>query len=82
MTDSNPIQISETVLSQVKMQDCQVDVLAVMRQIRLCRSTLGAILDELECGDVCAGAIVKIAEYTSGVTAEIESLWEAIGKSN
>jgi hypothetical protein len=81
MTDSSPIQHPEAIPTHVKMPDWQVDVLTITRQIRLCRSTLGAILDELECRDLRTDAGVSIAECTSGVTAEIESLWEAIGKS-
>lgn len=80
MTDLIPIQSPETVLSRSMLPDFSVDVSTVMRQIRLCRSTLGAILDELECDDVGAEAIVSIAECTTSVTAEIESLWKATGK--
>jgi hypothetical protein len=63
------------------MSDYQLDLPAVMRQIRLCRSTLGAILDELECGDRGHGAIEKIAIRAMSVTGEIEDLWEAIKQS-
>ena len=80
MIDSTPTQGPETVQSLRQLPDCSVDVPTIMWQIRLCRSTLGAILDELECGEVDAQAAVSIAECTIGVTAEIESLWEAIGK--
>jgi hypothetical protein len=83
MTNFKHVQSSETTQTQGKMQDCQFDSMTIMRQIRLCRSILGAILDELEGGNAGAdaGAIERIAECTTGVTAEIESLWEAIGKS-
>jgi hypothetical protein len=81
MTDSTPIQSPEAVLTRAKLSDFSIDVATVMRQIRLCRSTLGAVLDELECGDVGVEAIVGIAECTTSVAAEIESLWEATGKS-
>jgi hypothetical protein len=81
MTDSTPIQSPETVLTRSKLPDCSVDLPTVIRQIRVCRSTLGAILDELECGDIGAEAAVGIAECAISVTAEIESLWKAAGKS-
>jgi len=81
MKNSNLIQSTDTPKTLIKAQDCLVDASTIMRQIRLCRSTLGAILDELECGDVGADAVERIVECTIGVTADVESLWEAIGKS-
>jgi hypothetical protein len=64
------------------MSDYQLDLPALVRQIRLCRSTLGAILDELECGDRSQGAIEKLAGSTMSVTGEIEGLWERIKQSD
>jgi len=80
MNNSNTNQNLETIPNRVKITDYPVDLPTIIRQIRLCRSTLGAILDELECGEASADTIVKIAECTTGVTAEIESLWEATKK--
>ena len=82
MNNSNPNQNRETVATRAELTDYSVDSPAIMRQIRLCRSTLGAILDELECGEASAGTLEKIAECTTGVTAEIESLWEATKQSD
>ena len=82
MSDFTTNQSLETVASRAKLADSSVDAPTIMRQIRLCRSTLGAILDELECRETSADAIEKIAECTTGVTAEIESLWEATKQSN
>ncbi len=83
MTIFNANQSLETALTRVKMQDYPVDLPTIMRQIRLCRSTLGAILDDLEVGgEESAGTSAKIVECTTGVTAEIESLWEAVKQSN
>jgi hypothetical protein len=81
MNNSSTSQNRETISTRVKMTDYPVDLPTIMRQIRLCRSTLGAILDELECGEATAETIEKIAECTTGVTAEIESLWEATKQS-
>ena len=54
----------------------QVDVPALTKQIRLCRSTLGAVLDELDVGEISAESLEKILECATAVTIEIESLWE------
>jgi hypothetical protein len=80
MPDSNEIQTADSVLTQVKMPDGHVDIGMIARQLRLCRAMLGAILDELECGD--AGNIAGIAECATGVTAEIEGLWDVMRKPN
>ena len=82
MTNFNTNQSPETVSLRVAMPDYPVDFPTIMRRIRLCRSTLGAILDELECGDWSADTIPNIAECTTGVTAEIEGMWEAVKQSN
>jgi hypothetical protein len=77
MNNSNISQSEETVPTRPRTVDYAVDLVAIMRQIRLCRSTLGAILDGFECGNTSAGTIEKIADCTTGLTAEVESLWEA-----
>jgi hypothetical protein len=78
MNNSSTSHSQETVSTRARMMDYPVDLPTIMRQIRLCRSTLGAILDELECAEARGEAIEKIAVCTTGVTAEIESLWEAM----
>jgi|tagenome__1003787_1003787.scaffolds.fasta_scaffold20965867_4 hypothetical protein len=77
MNNPNNSQSRETVTTRAKIMDYPVDLPVIMSQIRLCRSTLGAILDELECVEASGDTIEKIADCTTGVTAEIESLWEA-----
>jgi hypothetical protein len=64
------------------MSDDQLDLPAVMRQVRVCRATLGAILDELECGDRSPGVIEKLSECTTDVAGEIEDFWETIKQSS
>jgi hypothetical protein len=77
MNDPNTSQSPEMISTRLRTTDYAVDLSTTMRQIRLCRSTLGAILDELECGEASGDTIEKIADCTTSVTAEIESLWEA-----
>ena len=82
MSNSNANYSAETASTRAIMSDYRFDLPAIVRQVRLCRSTLGAILDELECGDQRPGASERLAECTTGVTAVIESLWEAIKQSH
>ena len=82
VTNTNANYTVETVSTRAIMPDYRFDLPAIERQIRLCRSTLGAMLDELESGDRSPDAIERIGECTTSVTGEIESLWEAIKQSH
>jgi hypothetical protein len=77
MTTSEPSKNAELASARASMADYRQDLPAIIRQIRVCRSTLGAILDELE-GDDRNLAIEQVAECATNVAAEIESLWDAI----
>jgi hypothetical protein len=77
MNTSEPNKTTDLASARASVVDYRHDLLAIIRQIRVCRSTLGAILDELEIDDRNV-AIDKVAEYATGVAAEIESLWDAI----
>ena len=58
------------------MSEDRLDLPAVVRQIRVSRSTLGAILDELECSDRSPAATERLIESSMNVAGEIEDLWE------
>lgn len=81
MTDYIANYSAEIVSASANMSDSRLDLAAITRQVRLCRSTLGAILDELECGDRGHGTLEKLAECAMSVTGEIEDLWESIKQS-
>ncbi len=81
MTSTDPNRSVESVPTRALISDFQVDLPSIIRQIRLCRSALGAILEELECGNPSPTAVNQIAEGSTGVTAEIEHLWETIKTS-
>ncbi len=70
-SDSN---LSAEILSTRAINQIELPVLA--KQIRLCRSTLGAVLEELEAGEMAPESLEKIAERSMAAMAEIESLWE------
>jgi hypothetical protein len=48
---------------------------AVVRQIRICRSTLGAVLDLLETAELDSDSLEAAAEGAMSVMAETEQLW-------
>ena len=78
MTNSNVNYSAETALPRASMPDYRLDLPAIVRQIRVSRSTLGAILDELECSDRSAAATERVIECSMNVAGEIEDLWETI----
>ena len=82
MTNTDANYTAETTATRAIMPEYRFDLPAIERQIRLCRSTLGAILDELESGDRNPDTLERIGECTTSVTGEIESLWEAIKQSH
>jgi hypothetical protein len=77
MNTSEPSKSADLASARASIADYWQDLPAIIRQIRVCRSRLGAVLDELD-GDDRNLAIEKVAECATGVAAEIESLWEAI----
>jgi hypothetical protein len=60
------------------MTDYRLDLAAIVHQVRLCRSTLGAVLDELECGTHNQDALDRIGEVALSLSAEVENLWTKI----
>lgn len=61
--------------------DHQVSLPAIMRRIRLCRSALGAILDDLEGRELNSDEVQEIVEPALNVIAEIERLLDAVMQS-
>jgi hypothetical protein len=78
VTNSNVNYSAETASTRIMMPDYRLDLPAVVRQIRVCRSTLGAILDELESSDRSPATIERLAECSMNVAGEIEDLWATI----
>jgi hypothetical protein len=72
----------ETTSNRANMTDYRFDLTAIVHQIRLCRSTLGAILDELECGGQNQDTLDGIGEVSLNLSAEIESLWSTVKRSS
>jgi hypothetical protein len=68
----------ETASNRASMTDYRLDLAAIVHQVRLCRSTLGAVLDELECGAHNQDALDRIGEVALSLSAEVENLWTKI----
>jgi hypothetical protein len=50
----------------------------VLRQIRICRATLGAILDVLETPELGPDSVERAANASINVMAETEQLWNSL----
>jgi hypothetical protein len=81
MINSQTNESPGTISARGKIPDYSVDLPSLLRQIRLYRSTLGAVLDELECGIESSRAIEEITQCTIEVACAIESLWDVIKQS-
>lgn len=62
--------------SQLPSATFDFDQTSILKQMRLCRSTLGAILEELESAPRNPRALEALSEAAASVTAEIERLWD------
>jgi hypothetical protein len=71
---------AETTSGRADMTDYCHDLPTIVRQVRVCRSMLGAILDEFECGAPTQDALDGIGEATLNLSAEIENLWAKVKK--
>ncbi len=67
--------------SRALMAEYQLNLPVVLRQLRLCRSTLGSVLELLESNSLSPGMLEKIDECSTDTTADIERLWDLIRPS-
>jgi hypothetical protein len=81
MTNSETNNVALGASDRAAFAVYQSDLPSIARQLRLCRSTLGAVLEELECGQRSPTFYEEIGEYATSVTAEIEHLWECLKRS-
>jgi hypothetical protein len=82
MAISEPNKSTQIASTRAAFADYQLDLPSIVKQIRLCRSTLGAVLEELDGGDRSAISCEEIGDSSMGVAAEIERLWECIKRSH
>lgn len=82
MTRSEP-QKEEDIMTtaQATFTNHKVDLPFILKQLRISRSTLGAILEELENGCHSPAAVTALGEACLNVSAEIEQLWEIAKRS-
>ena len=78
MINSATNSSAETTSNRANMTDYRLDLAAIVHQIRLCRSTLGAVLDELECGVQTQDALDGIGDVALNLSAEVENLWTKV----
>lgn len=78
MTTSEPTKSAQIASTRAAFADYQLDLPSIAKQIRVCRSTLGAVLEELEGREISADSCEPIGDCSSSVVAEIERLWDCI----
>jgi hypothetical protein len=54
----------------------KLDLTLILRQLRLCRSTLGSVLELLENSPIAPSALEQIGECATDTMAEVERLWD------
>ena len=81
MTTAEPYKNGEGDSDRAELANFQLDMPFILRQIRLCRSTLGAILEELECWDQKPNFVEAFGDSSTTVAAEIDSLWGIVKRS-
>jgi hypothetical protein len=64
--------------SRALLAEYRVDLPLVLRQLRLCRSTLGSVLELLESNPLSPGMLEQIGECSTDTTADIERLWNLL----
>jgi hypothetical protein len=78
-SESNPAD--NRLASHALMAERQIDIPLILRQLRLCRSTLGSVLELLESDSLSPVILQQIGECSMDTTADIERLWNLIRPS-
>ena len=81
MTNTETNKNSEGDSDRAELASFQLDMPFILRQIRLCRSTLGAILEELEGWDQRPNLVEAFGDSATTVAAEIDSFWGIVKRS-
>jgi hypothetical protein len=82
MTSPEPQKEDDIVTTtQATFATNRVDLPSLLKQIRVSRSTLGAVLDELESADRTPAALEALSEGAMIVATEIERLWDIAKRS-
>jgi hypothetical protein len=63
------------------LAEYQFDPPLVLRQLRLCRSKLGSVLEFLESNSLSPGMLEQIGECSTDITADTERLWNVVRPS-
>jgi hypothetical protein len=67
--------------SRALLAEYQLNLPAVLRQLRLCRSTLGSVLEILESNALSPGMLEQIGECSADTSGDIERLWQLLRPS-
>jgi len=78
MTDAGCNDRADNVTDRALVTEEQLGLQSAIRQVRICRSTLGAILDVLETVNIPQDRVGEVTEGSLNVMAEIEQLWDSL----
>ena len=81
MPTNEPNAAGNWVESRALLAEYQLNLPVVLRQLRLCRSTLGSVLEILESNSLSPGMLEQIGECSTDATADVERLWNLIRPS-
>jgi hypothetical protein len=78
MTAKQPNLADHMTESRIPHEDYKLDLPMVLRQLRVCRSTLGSILEFLENNPVKTETLEQISGSSTDIAADVERLWNLI----
>lgn len=78
MTAKQPNMPSTLAESRILLEEYKIDLPQVLRQLRMCRSTLGSVLELLEEHPPKPEMLEQISGAASDVTSDVERLWDLI----
>jgi len=78
MTETDSTNRIDTSPDHAEFAAEPLNLQTLIRQIRICRSTLGAILDVLETAEPDSDSVERAAEASMNVMAETEQLWNTV----
>ena len=78
MTAEQPNLAIHSAEHRMVPEEYKLDLSLALRQLRLCRSTLGSILEFLENNPVKTETLELISGCSTDITADVERLWNLI----
>lgn len=78
MTAKQPNITGTLAESRILLEEYKIDLPLVLRQLRMCRSTIGSILELLESHPPTPEMLEQVNGAASDATSDVERLWNLI----